>query len=165
MSKRFGRNQRRAMREKISSLALEKTFVEVDKKTALNKLHQVECELREIKEIIGHSTILSKHLDTVETNYEMEFYNKFPYEQFDTMYFCKKDDPDPMLSMRSFKTLDVLKIKAVIDHLRLLMHVRLTCGGKVYGYALTKEALTQIPTDKLIKEVAYQLGHALKNAS
>jgi hypothetical protein len=160
MSKRFGRNQKRAFREKVAALDHEKNLLNLQNKRTIERFHEIENYANRINEIIGGATIISRDIDVHKTGYEMDYLNKIVLKEMDLQAFLR-DGPYTGQCINQ-KVLQVIKIKAVQDKVRECMHVRLTCGNSVYGYAITPEAIKLLPLRQLAENISLQMAIAIK---
>jgi hypothetical protein len=160
MSKRFGRNQKRRMREQIETL--EKDLH--NHKCWLYQERQLAARNREIVAETAH--VLGRHFITLEPSDEVVQsldalaggWRAFQYLP-DRSYSIEQIEPTSQTIMET--VLPVLWGSMHADHLSQFTHFRFTYAGKEVGYAITKEALGMLPPAWKAKRIAGEMTRQL----
>lgn len=159
MSKRFGRNQKRRMRQEIEALGERRTQ---DRRTIDNLYSRVDDHRRFLEyalELVGPDSILNPEPRMVETS------------------GCSDQTRVPVyrVPLNIWNGRAVAKVESTLVHalntqvvrsaLRPAMHFRARLGSGEVAYALTDEAIATMSTQQLTavlhKHIARQLAHQL----
>lgn len=155
MGRRFGRNQKRAMRNKIQAqeLLLEKH---------IDIIAEKNTELRQANEIIKDTAILlGEHFATlpVQTAEVKEIRERYEYStQRTPNYWNACNTPITAFVQHALCYIDTHQADAKIDELSGAIHMRYkSISGKV-SYGVSMEAWRRLPEEILVKKFAEQIA-------
>lgn len=170
MSRRFGRNRRRRMREEIQYLhertAELREAVNLQENLAAYSFHQkkeAEDQLRRIAEIVGDRFF---GLDPAYTRVNAKFYNNtFMMAVAQGLSYAPSSPCYPIDTEATFQPLELvlLELRDETDYFTNRIHVRLGNDHEV-RYAISKRALDDAPKDVLVSILSRQLALALANS-
>lgn len=155
MARRFGRNQKSAMREKIQILEQGSRDKDNWLNHFRNKSHDLEDVIQRIARVVGDRSVLLPPKNLVLSC------NSQP--TIDVHRF-------PDLSYRSLTTLDDFDRKAYIDQIFVLLakidkdqltkaiHTRVKFGDDQIGYAISQEAIQTLPKRELIQRMSEEIA-------
>jgi len=159
MSKRFGRNQKRRMRQEIEALdSLRKVGLScIEHQRSLLEDHR--NFLRHVIELVGEDSILNfepRTVDATATDHGSKVIRR-SYPQF----WVNDQNIDMVRDVISH----VLQTRIVQDRLKGAMHFRARLGNGDVNYTLTDRAIAMLTTRQLTArlqdEISYQLAHQL----
>jgi len=153
MTKRFGRNQKRAMRAQIASaeaVAAERLrMAEYSRREAKH----VRDELDEAKDIAGALSVIFPATNTIDGGTKQSFM-RIAEESRASLSDCIDT---PMATLRVFD-LPTLIASIEPEGLRSAMHVMVQFGGGSWGYGLTRDAIKAMPERELCRRIAMHLA-------
>jgi hypothetical protein len=165
VSRRFGRNQKRAL---LALLAQSKTETQECKRLirlADDALSLVESHNRRLRMAVERvSEVLGRHfyaLDpvVVEVGYGPKEY-RMP--MIDRVPVTLRPNDEVINSVMSdIHTLDIYSAELKTDHLRLQTHVYLKTPKGELAYAMTREAFDSVPTSEMAARLAEVLAREL----
>lgn len=159
MSRRFGRNQKRAMRAKIADLEYVSELQNIT-------IARLKMQLNEADTVIERTAqVLGDHFATlpVKTHYVKDMLDRFQISIF---------EPERSWSMRaavmrSLTTLEIEPYQASlhVDELRSMIHLRYASESGQVGYGLSDQAWKNMRTGHLVelleKQIASQMATLL----
>lgn len=168
MSKRFGRNQKRHMREQIaqSKAAADAALklASASQKAELDleyKLRQERFEHRDfiadLARLVGDAAVIVGHPELSEYQYR-DYDRAVPHKP---MEFEPFDESFGLLDTIRVETLRVLDFKPLRDHFAHQMHFRFELAGKTAGYAISEHALRTLPRRFIEERVAKEIARHL----
>lgn len=155
MSRRFGRNQRRRMREQVASL---QGAMEMDRGLLRHQSWQLDAlrnEISRAKRMVGHHSALfepeSMRLSGPKRG-AIESYVSPP------MDFAAVSDlrADSLTTTRI--PLDVMLTRVDEGELDMCQHVRVQFGDGIWGYAISRAAMLRMPRRDLVEIVSKELA-------
>ena len=159
MSKRFGRNQKRRMRQEIEALDVMRGH---DKRTIDNLRSRVEDHRRFLeyaRELVGPDSILNPEPRMVETSGYGDQMRAPVFRE--PLNICH----DRAVAKVESTLIRALNTQVVRSALHPAMHFRARLRGGEVAYALTDEAIATMSTQQLEaalhKHIARQLAHQL----
>jgi hypothetical protein len=157
MSKRFGRNQRRAARERVAKL---EQALKMDRALLAHvgeRKRQLEGEIANAKRIAGRMSVLFD-----PQTMSIPGQARAMVDAAQSAWF------DPTRSIEDFTTaslqripLDVLLTKVDPHKLRSAVHVKVQFSDHAVGYAATEEALHYMPEDVFIEHTSRSIAMEL----
>lgn len=168
MSKRFGRNQKRHMREQIAQstaaagAALKLANASQKSEQDLYcKLRQERFERRDfiddLARLIGDAAVIVGHPALSEYQYR-DYDRAVPYKAMDISPF---DESVGFFDAARVEILRVLEFRPLRNHLSQQMHFHFDLSGKTAGYAISEHALRTLPRrfveERMAKEIARHL--------
>lgn len=162
MGRRFGRNQKRLMRLEIAA--------------GISRVNQLEQALKMDRGLISH---LSAKAESAREYAELvasivgensiaagEPKNlNFKYAGRDRVLIDVPErnysSPDCNLDEVRFETLRVLEVKTVRDQTARQMHVRVNFADEIVGYAMSEQALMNMPEDRLVSRLSIEIARQL----
>lgn len=169
MSKRFGRNQKRHMREQlaqsIKTADCAKNLArawENAEQAAHDKLIQERRKqqdfMAEISRIVGDAAVIVGEPEFSQYAYR-DYDRALPRISLDSFSF--QESLVPQFDAIRAETLRVLECKPLRDHLSRQMQFHFELAGKKVEYAISEHALATLPRshieDRLAKEIARNL--------
>lgn len=152
MSKRFGRNQRRQARERITELEL---AIQMDRGLLAHvseRKRQLEQEISDAKRIVGRMSVLfepeAKRLDGPARS-PMHMFTHSAVMDIGMAFFHNQSQTVPlpvMLSRVDKRTLD------------MAIHCKVLFGDGQWGHAISEEALLATPEDVLVERITRELA-------
>lgn len=149
MSRRFGRQQKRKLKQALADLEHKNT----DLKNQLSLLREFSKRNREIVE--DTARLLGEHFITLEpTDIEIRDLKALPNEWAVQQYelsrcgsaFAQSSATEFMeLALAKIQYLPVMKCDALLSELQSAVHFRFTFRGKTAGYAISQSAIMQTP--------------------
>lgn len=173
-SKRFGRNQKRKARNELESLT--------DKLNESERCRNIEkAELREVidfqrrkvecaEEIIRVARQLNPDTVHLEPRYRGININhdcdSIMSSRLDPVDFISrfKGDVNAPIDVRAVR-LDVLQVALQDDRFMNAKHCKVKIGEKHLSYAISESGLHQIPFERLVEEVAFEVARQFKGGS
>lgn len=164
MTKRFGRTQRRRMRQKVAALE-EKTssqlyqieFMERQMDGLTSNLLDARREIEEAKEVaLAYSAVLKP--EELRVSGRPRGNINLPRQDKNPMVFSFDGAIVPEDVMR-YMRLPVLLTNLASYNDRL--HVRVEFDNKEWGYAITQAAFTHTPRHILVKTIAREIAEAI----
>lgn len=159
MSKRFGRNQKRKMKEQ---LALQ------EKK--INKLEANRQEYSELKYCVELTAkVLGRYFVTLPP--ERRIFDKIPKQIQHMLHDSSKkwwsaSDSDVSKITYTINLLNVILTDIEFDYLRNAIHFRVSAGyNDNYAYSMSNEAIAMIPIESLIEHMASTLSKSFLSNS
>ena len=158
MSKRFGRNQKRKLQEEAQRYkeALDMSnglnnFLAKRHKKDLDVLRKVECVLGDNNFLLEPKTIaLSQKTSTVKiASIEKDKLVRFA--------------PDEMVADTTLhsQVLHLLEVSEKIDQIRNCTHLEVRWGDQRAGYAISNEAMMNMPPSFLVEQVTVEIAKLL----
>lgn len=153
MTKRFGRNQKRAMRAQIATadaLAAQRLqMAEYSRREA----KYVRDELDEAKDIAGAMSMIFPATNTIDGGIKKPFMS-IAEESRASLQDCIDN---PMATLRVFD-LPTLIASIEPESLSSAMHVMVQFGAGSWGYGLTWNAIKAMPERELCRRIAMHLA-------
>ncbi len=154
--KRFGRNQKRRMREQVAQLqqgmAMDRALL-ADQRSRLDGLRE---EIRAAKRIAGaHAVLFSP--ERVHWEIEARQVVRRPVVGSVPRGFIG----DPMKETFETVDLDVMLADAQITDWERRVHLQVTFRDSRVGYAITRQALEGIPKDELVRMLTREMAPML----
>ena len=150
MSKRFGRNQKRRMRQEIADARLR---VQVTRGLVIHR----DEKIRELKGVIDDAMEVAGRMSVI-----------FPAEEMtqrgspvDTIQLAESDGPffsGWQAAVTKAYRLRVLLASISKDALDGTVHARVRFGDQSWGYAISDQALASVPEELLSRLVAEELS-------
>lgn len=156
MSKRFGRNQRRRMRESIERLEVANEMAQELSKHLGKKLRFLEDQIYEATRIAGNMTVLFP-AKSIQMDGKARDSIDLPIQQDVKAYV----DMAVFDSVLQVQRLNVMLGAIDIDKLRCATHVKVKFGDERWGYALSDIAIISAPKDSLVKIITREFGHVM----
>lgn len=161
MGNRFGRNQKRRMRQEIADL---KEAYNRECKLLANmssSLSDLREEIHDAKTILSHNSIAFKPSDVRVNNC---YNNTFRYPQsevFDSMFISDSTKIESL----TFTNVDLPVMAAFVDTDKFTnnKHFMVRYGNRKYGYAISEQALKMMPKEHMIKTVSHAIAQSIFN--
>lgn len=154
MSKRFGRNQRRKMREEIADLK-----VEVDQcERLLSELAMYRDVANRTAEVLGNYFI-SLPAETMGVN-RIPYYFNFP-NPLPAMPVRPWEYPAQMMESLNYIESTIMAGETTFDNLRGQMHIKFSSNCGQVAYAVSRNAFSNMQTGYAIRAVASGLADCL----
>ncbi|MDF0750311.1 hypothetical protein NLU14_08715 [Marinobacter sp. 71-i] len=156
MSKRFGRSQKRRMRQEIERLQFER-----DMQRALGERNRQIVE--ETAQVLG------RHFLTLDPNtVELQDLNQRVYGWrmiADSGALSCADFGSKLPTFETFTeiVLPILYGSVIAGDLHQHVHIRFTHAGRDVGYGITKAALKMLPSKVAIQRIAQAMAQHLQN--
>lgn len=153
MARRFGRNQKRAMRNQIQNQA---ELIERNKK----QISLLREDLRQTNDVVNFTAeVLGHHFITlpVKTKEVKEIRDRFdciihrPVSFFDQHHV-------PAIVENALCSLETYEADLQVDKLRGMVHMRYSSTSGAVGYGLPDQVFHTLPEDQLIKLAYEQIG-------
>lgn len=154
MSRRFGRNQKRKMREQVANAILMLEETRASRKRMKELLDEVSQELDDAKRIAGEMSVLFKP-KPVRMNSVREYVEVVAHTHMLSM-----DSIETIQAIKSMR-LPVLLSSIEQDMLKEMVHVRVHYDGGALGYAVTQQTMRSVPKDILLRRVGSEIAHQL----
>lgn len=155
MSRRFGRNQKRKMREQLAFAADALDEARQGRKRLKDMLDDVSQELDDAKRIAGSMSALFQPQAMKMRGSVREY-----VEVVAQHHPLSLDSMDTLKEIRSMR-LPVLLSHVDQDRLRELVHIRVHYENNVVGYGMTQEMLQIVPKDILVRRIGNEIAHQL----
>jgi len=158
MSRRFGRNQKRKMREQIA-FAVEALEEARDGRKRMKELYdEAQQEISDAKQIAGQMSVLFD-----PTSISMRGSARDHFEVMGQTSLPSLDSINSMATATTFKSMRLPMILSRMsqDVLGEMIHVRVHYDDKTLGYALTQEVMRVVPHDILFRRIGAEIGHQL----
>jgi hypothetical protein len=161
MSKRFGRNQRRRMREQVAGL---EQAVQMDRallQRQRGELHELSEEIRDAKAIVGaYSVVLEP--DRLRVNGPPRDVVELPLPLLPNDEFVLADDDSaPPSYVEERVPLSVMLARVDEDQMKRAVHVRVEFAGGQWGYGMSQQAMAKLPARQLTKTIARELARVI----
>lgn len=167
MSKRFGRNQKRRMREEIADLNSEKKSISArakeyldDRNQAMGQLRDMQRMLEEIAGMVGRKSLAAGNPTKFEANWLKTGKKNFrlPAPIFAQTNYCYGGPSrQEMAVMAHDEIMRLLEVEAIRDPISRAMHVRVTFDDIAMGYAISDSALHAMPEEVLGEKMVNEL--------
>ena len=155
MSRRFGRNQRRAASERVAEL---ERALQMDRALLAHvgeRKRQLEQEISDAKRIVGHMSVLFepavKRLDGPARS-PMHMFTHSAVMDDGRAFFHNQSKTVPLPVMLS---------KVNKDGLDMAIHLKVLFDDGQWGYAISEEALLSTPEDVLVERLSRHLAMAI----
>jgi hypothetical protein len=167
MARRFGRNQKRHLREAAANANAARVMAEGLAKYAVDRKARIEDELDRTRRILGeNSSLLSPRVLSMARarhHGERDFMvRKVPQLKHS---LARMMDADGRLSSVQSTIQDIPIPLLLADAQRSLidgaMHVRLRYGNGAWGYGITREAIHMTPLEDLTRMISEELGYMI----
>jgi hypothetical protein len=152
MSRRFGRNQRRAARERVAEL---ERALQMDRALLVHvgeRKRQLEQEIGDAKRIVGRMSVLfepeAKRLDGPARS-PMHMFTHSAVVDDGRAFFHNQSKTVPLPVMLSMVNRDGLD---------MAVHCKVLFGDGQWGYAVSEEAVLATPEDVLVERIARELA-------
>lgn len=160
MSRRFGRNQRRRMREQLAAQEAEGQRWQDAYHREVGLLHHVREKKRDLEETLQAIYALVGPWSIVAPPH--------PVELQPGMTSIRLPVPDQpaaasMKAVQPFEILHAVEVAASREEFRRLMHLQLSCRGEKVRYSISEEALYR-PSEAIRAFVTRQLAPQLVEA-
>jgi len=167
MSKRFGRNQKRRMREEIAEkeaayMTTAKLMIYHRDKACENgrRVRELEDEIQDAKDVLGANFIGFRLTDEMKEHIRLiDMDQPFQYSLLPSRAELVKDALQTKAEVLRRVPLNVLAAAVDVDHYKAMMHFRLIVDGSAkaaYGLAINEIAFTprHVLTKRLTEEFA-----------
>lgn len=176
MSKRFGRNQKRHMREQIAQSTASAEAALKLASASQKAERDLDCKLRQerfehrhfmddLSRLVGDAAVIVGHPELSEYRYR-DYDRAVPHSP---MEFSPFDESAGFLDTVRVETLRVLGFKPLRDHFARQMQFHFELAGKTAGYAISEHALRTLPRrfveDRMAKEIARHLMDGIFGAA
>lgn len=156
MSKRYGRNQKRAAAAKLADLQHALDMNNGLHSHMRRRLDNYEATIKTVVRVLGPHfyglPVVKREVDTIRHNYQMP---KIDQEQAFSMMGA---DIQLSLVRHSINTLDVMTCSTKFDKLKESVHIVLqTPDGKI-GYAISESALNQAQYDDVLPHIIQMIA-------
>lgn len=164
MSKRFGRNQKRAMRAALveAGIAAEKAQAEC---TAVNNyIRPMRQALDNVARVLGKHFVglppVERHVQAIQNRYRINQVRDI----HDLSTFISNSEMAHMVNTAMhYLELEVGSMRSVVDGLRGMVHMRFRVGDREVAYGLSMSAIESLNTrdweQELIQMVASEMAH------
>lgn len=174
MSKRFGRNQKRHMREALAEQEKKRHFAEKTAVEHWNSWHRAVKEGEELRKFfdevgrrVGQHAFIACGMSEIDMSEDPAQGRRFAIVE---EFFSPSSKLMPSNAQMRFETMRRLDVKAVCDHFRGEVVCRAYINGKEAGIAVSETLLRQLNKEQLFtlihnnlaKQLAYHLSTALK---
>ena len=156
MSKRFGRNQKRAMRNKIQNQEkLLEHHIEI--------ISSLNGDVRQANEIINRTAdILGEHFASlpVKTKEVEEIQNRYQYAVHKPVVFGRDYNQDPTMAFvdNTLGYIETHESRLSVDELRHTIHMRYISESGHVGYGLSEKAWRSISEKQLVNLIKEQIA-------
>lgn len=157
MSRRFGRNQRRAARQALADSQHQLDVTRTSLSDAGARLQKIQREMNDARRIAGEMSILFPASvmgipGPKRDHIQVRTFN--PLDRLDPM------DRHNRIAARG-QSLPVMLSRIDTSALRDAVHVRVRFGDRVVGYAISHDAIESTPKDILTDRLATELAHGM----
>lgn len=166
MSKRFGRNQKRRMREQIAQLRAER---DINKDFYLQERARGERNRRIVEET---AQVLGRHFCTLDPDcVEVRDLNQLVHgwrvmDEPPLECYLDRDTELPTFATFTERVLPILYGSVQADQLRRHVHIEFTYHGKMAGYGIDLDTLKLMPpkvaAERMGREMARHLQRSLE---
>lgn len=155
MSKRFGRNQRRAARERIAALETKVAMDGVLLRHISDKKAQLEQEIVNAKRMVGRMSVLfepdAKRFDG-PTRDQVQAFSQSAVMEDSAPFFHAKSEVIPLdVMIAKVKKADPAAFNSAI-------HCQVTFDDGRWHYAISESAMDAMPEDILVERIARDLA-------
>ncbi len=160
MAQRFGRNQRRRMRE---ALAAQVSYTERVLMHAAQKEHdiaEVESVLDEARYILGNSVALPPTRSGIELRDGQRSFSMAPNEPMDDFLRSTRREP----TVIKVQMMHALLVKVESSLIEPGLHVHVQLGSGEWAYAISEQDLHRMPADALRYRLERELNRQLADA-
>ena len=157
MSRRFGRNQKRAMREALASQGKDLEFMRRQRDGAIANQRPMREALDRVACVLGPHFFGLPVVSQIVGRIEQEY--RIPHVQ--ALNFIQPNELAALVE-HSITTLQAVKTRGVVDKLRGTTHLRLRTNAGDVAYAISDSAMECASIDDLVPEVAYMLASELR---
>lgn len=160
MGKRFGRNQKRAMREHIR---LAELVISSRDKT----VYQLEMDLKQANSVVNRTAeVLGSHFVSlpVKTLEVEEIVGRFQHEVFDrNSIFLGTQSNTHVRStvMQAIEYIEVFRASAQIDELQRMIHMRYESISGAVAYGLSQKVWLMLPDKQKIELIKNDIAHSM----
>lgn len=165
MGKRFGRNQRRKLRDRVAELEQGVMLAQGLTRHVARERDQLRDCIAEVEKVLGlnHVALPPKAIGfpcTQEQAYGLTQVNLAKIPGFETTF----DQPSPAPIDYRISNIHVALMHVSVHHdaTRLAVHCIVRYRDNRWGYAITEQALQTISVDRLAAEIAPQIADAMK---
>lgn len=160
MSKRFGRNQRRAMRNKnrlLEARVHQLSEAVVMDRWLLDEQHEaidrLKGEIRVAKTVLGKMNVAFSPTTVQHDNHNAQI--RLPITDNASRFF---DGAGVCEQIQEAVQLNVLVAKAFKDEMRRQVHCKVEMGGQVWGYSFDEMSVQFIPAEIMTQRIAESLA-------
>ena len=157
MSRRFGRNQKRAMREALATQRDQLAFMQRQRDGAIANQRPLREALDRVARVLGPSFFGLPAVSHVVGRIEREY--RIP--QVQALQFLQPDELAGFVQ-HSVAVLNSVEMRGTVDKLRNTMHVRLRSQAGDVAYGISDAALECASIDDLVPEIAFMLASELR---
>lgn len=155
MSRRFGRNQKRKMREQIAFAVNALEEARAGRKNMREMYEEAYQELDDAKRIAGSMSVLFQPKAMKMRDPVREYVEVIPHH--------------PLLSFDSTSTIKefrLIRLPALLstieqDRLQEQVHIRVEYDGGAFGYCITRDTMQYVPNDILLRRVGQEIAKQL----
>lgn len=158
MSRRFGRNQKRKMREQIAFAVNALEEARQGRKRMKEAYDEVYQELDDAKRIAGSMSVLFQPKAMKMRGSVREY-----VEVVSQHHPLSLDSMDTIKEIRSMR-LPVLLSTIDEDRLHERVHIRVQYDGAAFGYCVTQATMQHVPNDILLRRVGQEIAQQLISA-
>jgi hypothetical protein len=162
MSRRFGRNQRRRMREALA--ASEKSADQLKALTDSLSARLIEADDFSfvVGSIVGRQAIIAGVPVTLDYRWDRQKSGDriaaYPYQP--ALFDVALQQPVPVDAVR-LEILDLLDVKVVQDVMRPQLHALVTLADKTVGYAISQSAIKRMTDQEITRVITPQIVRLL----
>ena len=159
MAKRFGRNQKRRLKEENAWLNHQVGFYKIANKELNTTLDQISFCFKTIKEVCGPNFIglEPEQITGVDKRYSYVQVNR---QRVDFKSYAK-DEFTPACMQDTFQCLDLLKTKT--RELDGVIHFNVEFSDKTVGYAISKNVLMSLHEDHAVELLSKKIATLILN--
>ncbi|MDO8415512.1 MAG: hypothetical protein Q7S87_04805 [Agitococcus sp.] len=170
MANRFGRNQRRKMRQQAELLTKQNASLGIDLTDLKTKFLQQGAELRareqeidEAKEVVGIYSSLFAPKNT-KIMHQQDFIRVDPESGIgQPLSFGESIEPSMLRMTRQLVNLNVMLAETQFDPLNGGLHTTVTFAGGKWAYAMDWNAVAVTPKNMLAERIATELAWVIAN--
>lgn len=172
MSKRFGRNQKRRMREALAEQEKKRQFAEKTAvehwnnwRRAVSEGEQLRKFFVEVGRRVSHQAYIACGMPEIDMPEHPALGKRFAIVE---EYFSPSSKQMPSSAQMSFQIMRRLDVQVVRDYFRQEFVCRAYINGKAAGIAVSEELLRRLTQEQLFnliyEDLAKQLAHRLSAA-
>lgn len=160
MSKRFGRNQKRKLQESIRQCQEAKEMTDGLNRWLSSRHEKDVSTLKRVEEVLGkNNALLEPKLNFCNAPFPGQRHVEVPSMQI-PMQDCCPTDTVTTLQLHS-KVLYLLNLIKDEDPIKDAIHMKFQYMDGSVGYAISKEAMYQIPGNLLIERMSEEMARLL----
>lgn len=162
MSKRFGRNQKRRMREALAAAQATADRLEyareLDQALLRNQsstISQLRDFIGDVGQMVGRASVIAGEPPFLTNGFDgMQF---APVDRSQG-YVPEAGDSPPTLEEFQYEILRLLSIEAIRDKFSKTIHFRVGLSDKEAAYGISESALAMMPTEALKNRMAHEIA-------